>query len=289
MGANASNGLVGCSNQAAPSQADARGLTSLNTGSCSVCPATSWQNCNAYGPEWATASSVSEGAGCKLQCKRISYSNKDLSCCYGQQSSDITKTCDPNLNYNNSVCHDTMVNWCATDANIANQKCTLNPSVYKDTLRKYCTPDKILTSQTCKNYVLDTRQQGQLDSVMASFCSQHPTDDLCCYMNSKITCPNKFDTRCTSKAAYQTNPMISTKCPDMLTCNQYLTLDAQSKTFATNVQANCGTSSGSTDGSGSTAGGDAVNNNLLYIILLIALVVIGGSGSVWYIVSSSKK
>lgn len=240
MGNTGSNGLAGCFNQGSPTPEELRGLSSFNSGNCSACPANLHQNCNSFGPEWTSGGSNSEGVGCKLTCTRTGYLNKDTSCCYGQQSSNPQLTCDPSLTPASPTCTAPLVGWCNDDTNITSTYCTQNPDVYNKALRAYCTPSNIVSKPVCKEWVMDPRQQGAIDIVMQQYCQQNPSDGLCCYMQSRIPCPNKFDNRCFNTAAYQTSPMITTKCPDVLNCNQYINLDASSKQFASNIEANCG-------------------------------------------------
>lgn len=239
---NASAGLIGCSNQNTPNEGELQGMTIAKIGDCVPCPSNFYRNCNQFGPEWAMDSNTTEGVGCKLQCKRISYNNRDPSCCWGQQTFGKQTTCDPILNKSNSDCKLPIINYCSTDQNINNSFCkSLNQDFKNNILYKYCSDDpNRINSQTCKDFVLGLPQQGNLDSLMQTYCAQNPNSDLCCYMLSKIPCPNKFDTRCFDKAAYQTSAMVSTVCPNVLNCNQYINLDSNSKLFASNVEANCG-------------------------------------------------
>lgn len=64
---------------------------------------------------------------------------------------------------------------------------------------------------------------------MSQYCKAYHDDDLCCFMNSSIPCPNKFDSRCFNEASYQTSAMLATKCPDVLNCYQYANLDPGSR------------------------------------------------------------
>lgn len=238
MGAAGSNGLIGCNNAPTPNAQQLRSLDMASIGTCSVCPANLYQNCStALNSEWTTDHSYTEGVGCKLMCRRIGYNNTSPSCCYGHQTDPYT--CDPALKPGNPQCTAPLVDWCANDTNISNPYCTQDANTYNKILKKYCTADKMQSNDTCRNWVLDVSTQGNVDEMMQKYCATNPTDDICCYMNSKIPCPNKFDTRCFNKAAYQTGAMIGTKCPDMLTCNQYINLDPNSKSFASNVTANC--------------------------------------------------
>jgi hypothetical protein len=137
-------------------------------------------------------------------------------------------------------CAPVLMKWCKNEANISDRYCTQYADIYNKAMREYCTPENILSKKMCKEWVLDPHQQGSIDLVMQQYCQQNPGDGLCCYMQSKIPCPNKFDSRCFGTAAYQTLPMTSVTCPDVLNCNQYISLDPSSKAFASNIEANCG-------------------------------------------------
>jgi hypothetical protein len=276
MGNTGSNGLVGCFNQDVPSPEQLREMTTFNSGNCSACPANLHQNCNAFGPEWTSGGSNSEGVGCKLTCNRVGYMNTDSSCCYGQQSEDLRLTCDPKMTPDNPSCTAPLVRWCNDDTNISSTYCTQNADVYNKALKAYCTPENIQSKQVCKDWALDPRQQGSIDLVMQQYCQQNPGDGLCCYMQSKIPCPNKFDSRCFNTAAYQTLPMTSTRCPDVLNCNQYFNLDSSSKLFASNIEANCGTKQ-SSSAQQNTAAEQSDTGNASITAPIIGAVVLGAA------------
>lgn len=236
------NGLAGCSDQPL-NTANLQSMNMVNLGKCSVCPANLYQSCsNALGSEWDFNNSQSEGVGCKAVCKRIAYTNTDGSCCWGQQNPDQRITCDPSLTPGNPKCAAPIINYCSQEGNINSAFCLGIPEELRlQALNSYCNSDNIQSKSICKNFVASGVMGGKIDDKMSTYCNKYPNDDLCCFMTSKIPCPNKFDSRCFNKAAYQTYAMLGTKCPDVLNCNMYANLDSNSKLFASNVQLNCGT------------------------------------------------
>jgi hypothetical protein len=237
MGAG-SSGLINCPN----TNFDYSTLPNLNTvktSVCYACPATLHTSCKKeFGSEWGNDESVAEGTGCRLQCKRVGYNNPDnLGCCLGNKSTDYKITCNPSLTPTSSTCTNLLNNWCLS--NINDPKC-INLPYYKNILLNYClNPENIKTNSSCRSFLSGPDSAGKMDLVMSSYCKNNPADSLCCYMNSAIPCPNKFDTRCNSSAAYQSNAMVSTTCPNVLTCNQYINIPNGSKIFATNIEATC--------------------------------------------------
>lgn len=235
------NGLAGCTNR--PLDASTlQSVNQVNLGYCSVCPAQLYQNCSALGNEWEWSYSQPEGVGCKAVCKRIAYLNKDPNCCLGKQSSDPRRTCDPSLTPSNVTCRDPIISYCSKDENIEGNFCnSMSQDIKNNALRNYCNnPDNIKNKTLCRNFISSIDSGGKIDQTMSLYCKDNPDDDLCCYMNSTIPCPNKFDIRCFNKAAYQTGSMLATRCPDVLNCYQYANLAPNARLFATNVQMNCG-------------------------------------------------
>jgi hypothetical protein len=248
---NGCNGLVNCNCVTPPTPAALQTMTSASTGNCVACPATINDSCSSkLGPEWINDYSVSEGAGCILQCKRGSYSNTSQDCCIGIQSSNLQSTCDPSLNATNGNCSGYILNYCSDPSNINNSYCqsnlkTTNLNLFNSCQLKYCTDDinRINSQSLCRSLVLSPGVIGTIDNTMQAYCNQYPTDGLCCNIKSEIFCPNKFDSRCVGTAAYLTADMLNVTCPNVLTCNQYVNLSPGAKVFATNVQLNCGTTS----------------------------------------------
>lgn len=244
------NGLAGCSDIEMDTS-NLQKMSQVNMGKCSVCPANLHQSCgNTLGPEWDFDYSQTEGVGCKAVCKRIGYTNTDPSCCLGIQSADSKRTCKPELNRSSPACVGPITTHCAQDNNIGSEFCTsVPPSLKYNILSTYCNNiDNIKNKPICRGFVSGLEHAGKADDLMSKYCTANPNDDLCCFMTSSIPCPNKFDSRCFNKASYQTSAMLATKCPDVMNCNQYATLDPSAKAFATNVQMNCGktTASGNT-------------------------------------------
>lgn len=104
---------------------------------------------------------------------------------------------------------------------------------------KVCTVDQIRNNLKCREWVTN-EAQGKIDMTMIAFAKKYPTDPLSTCINSKIPCPNKFDSRCIQNAGYKTYDMLTTKCPDVLNCEQYVTLGPDSQSYAINVQQDCG-------------------------------------------------
>lgn len=264
------NGIAGCTGVSPPIN-NLQNMTSINLGTCTICPANFYQNCTGnLGPEWAFDYSQSEGAGCKAVCKRVDYTNNSDDCCMHIQSPNLTSTCNPNLNASNPKCYGPIANYCSKDENINSDFCTSLP-IPLDTLvlSKYCNnTDNIKNKQMCRNFVSNINNAGKVDDLMSRYCVFNPNDDLCCFMNSTIPCPNKFDVRCFNKASYQTSAMLATPCPNVLNCYQYANLSPSSKLFATNIQQNCGTTTTNTTGG-------AKNNDVtifIYLAILIAYI-----------------
>lgn len=249
MGGGAScNGLVNCSCSSPPSAEDLRTMKTVNTGNCVACPANLHDSCpRRFGPEWVNDYSVSEGVGCKMQCKRSTYSNNSQECCIGIQSPNKQLTCNPALNATHPSCTGYILNYCSNPTNINNSYCqndlkTTNLKLFNDCQLKYCLDDinRIKTVPLCRDLILTPEVNGTIDRNMVVYCQRYPDDQLCCHLNSEITCPNKFDTRCVGKAVYSTTDMLRVPCPDVLTCNQYVNLSPDSKVFATKIELNCG-------------------------------------------------
>lgn len=265
------NGLAGC-NDTQYDQNSLQNVSQINLGKCSVCPANLYQSCtNALGPEWDFDYSQSEGVGCKAICKRIAYTNKNTDCCLGIQSKNQHITCDPSMNSSNPACVSPIIDYCSLEPNINSSFCnSLNPNLKKAVLDVYCNNvNNISSKPICRNYAASVDNAGKIDNIMSQFCKTNYSDDLCCYMNSSIPCPNKFDSRCFNKAAYQTSAMVSTKCPDVLNCYQYANLDPSTKLFATNIQLNCGNKTASPKNAGSFFSFNASNTYLFIILLML--------------------
>lgn len=268
---------LGCRDEPNISVAERRASTQFNTRGCTACPSNFYVNCSQlYGPEWTNGNNISEGTGCKMQCIRSNYLNKNTSCCYGREDSNPNYTCDPSLVPGNPKCTSALVEWCNDPNNIDTTYCTQDKSTYDPIMAKYCTPDNISSDVRCRNWVMQGNQRGNIDVLMESFCSKYPLDTLCCYMTSKIPCPNKFDQRCVGVAAYETSSMISTACPPILNCNQQINIDPKSRQYliGTNIELSCGQRTTTNDSSSSS---DSKNNNNVSTDLRLNDIYAGGA------------
>lgn len=116
---------------------------------------------------------------------------------------------------------------------------------YANWLSGHCTAAN-MTSPECRSYANSYTSYGVIDKPMTDFCKTEigQTDDLCSCINSKLGyCANKFDKNCKNKNGYQTFDMITATCPDMLTCDQQVTLDKGALSLLTHITQNCSTSS----------------------------------------------
>jgi hypothetical protein len=273
-------GLVNCPDQTF----DYNTLISSNTvkaPSCSVCPANLYNNCTSlFGPEWGNDTSLAEGSGCRLQCSRVGHSVTDPNiCCLGTQPPGYPKsTCDPTLVPGSTGCVETMYSWCTqNETNMVDPKCT-SLHEYPQIMTRYCNSiDKITNSQLCRAYLSTPEAGGNIDTTMVQYCNKAPTDSLCCFIKSTIPCPNKFDTRCTGVPAYQTSSMVSTVCPDVLTCNQYISLSPGAKAYATKFDQSCLGNKNTTPTQPSTpaavAGGPSITPTAIIVVGTIAAIL----------------
>jgi cobalamin biosynthesis Mg chelatase CobN len=155
-----------------------------------------------------------------------------------------------------------MVNFCSNNSNIQN-------------------------NANCRSFIQSSTADGLMDTAMSAYCATTAgqADAICSCINSKIPCPNKFDTRCTSNAGYVTNAMISATCPTIIDCTQQVTLTAAdlSAIAANNIQQNC--TSNTTTGSGTTsqsqtnsttpvAAASSSSSITDYVIYAIAFIII---------------
>jgi hypothetical protein len=110
-------------------------------------------------------------------------------------------------------------------------------------LSSWCTPDRMGDS-LCQKYAQSTAAKGQIDDNMKVYCASAAgrDSDLCSCINSPVGfCANKFDKNCIKKNGYETYDMISTSCPDYLTCKQQVNLSTGALAVLMNVSQTCST------------------------------------------------
>lgn len=268
----------------------------IKPGNCFFCGSGKDGNgCNSlYGPEYTF--SHEEGpcgvcgfncvgtactVGTKTQCKKIQYTGNKTQCCLGLPPTGYpSSTCDPDFNPISDTCFNTLANFCSIGDNIfKNSACKLwaikNPENAFSIKKTFCNPSLIGSNQDCRNFVINS--SGKLDDTMvANYCQTNPNDDLCSCISSEIPCPNKFDTNCIKKGGYKTTDMSTVTCPNILNCNQFLTLSPGAQAVATNVEQNCNSDPNkpvSTPVPTSTSL-NIFNNKLILIFLLFLIIII---------------
>lgn len=291
--------------------------------SCGACgPANPAQaNCRSLGPEYTYSgyggcsecqfNCVNTGIvgtvctpGSKARCKKTQYLGNTQACCLGQRPPGYPQaTCDPSLTPSNSNCTATMQLFCKGPRLFNNSLCkqwtTSNPSQGFLAKKNFCTLDAINGYKPCRDWVMSSENQGKLDSLMVgSYCQKFPKDPLCTCVMSEIPCPNKFDLNCVQKGGYKTKDMITTPCPNVMNCIQFLSLSPGAQAIATNVNQNCtqktvnsGSGKSSNSGSSSSGSGNSSTNSgnsishshtlnttgstsILGIVLLFGLIVL---------------
>ena len=151
------------------------------------------------------------------------------------------------------------------------------------------------TDSNCANWALSSSVKGTIDNQMQAFCTANPGNSLCGCINSPITpCPEKYDKNCIT-GGYLTGTMLSTACPTVMNCNQYVNLSpaAQSVLIDSAINQNCSTT---TSGGGTSTVSNSTpvaastssllsSTNLYYFIFLVFIVLLvmsfgGGKGMI---------
>lgn len=293
-------------------------------------------NCNGLGPEYRYVGASPDCGACKFncvnfgafgtactdgarpRCQKYQHLGATDMCCLGIQPPEYPmKTCDPKLGPTYETCSPFLQQYCSINDRIFNDpKCkswaSVQPQLAFNVKKSKCPVGEIKNNQNCRNWVMSGEAQGKIDDIMvAQYCQQVPDDPLCTCVMSTIPCPNKFDVNCVNKGGYKTSDMVNSQCPNVLNCNQFLSLSPGAQALATNVEQDCkskiiNNGGGNTpidNGGGSTPinnGGDSSNTTtpintwnskimlqLFLIFLIIVLFVILGVTIYWYV--SKKK
>jgi len=131
-------------------------------------------------------------------------------------------------------------------------------------------------------------QSGECDRFMSGeFCPMNPTHPFCTCLRSPVPCPNKFDGRCITNNGYRTRDMLQAPCPDVITCQQFVTFGPEARVLATRVEQNCPVAGDANKQSlperglppGSEMGGEWT---WLWILLIVViLLTLMGAGAWW--------
>lgn len=147
--------------------------------------------------------------------------------------------------------------------------------------KKYCNNPIMLGSdaepdRVCRKFVRE-EGSGVMDSVLAQYCSNnlYKNDSLCSCINSPVYkesnyCPQMFDQTCIKKAGYLTNIMRTTKCPDVINCNSYVSYDKGSAAVGNTIIQNCAIDTNTGTATKETKRAnlfDNISNTTLYIII----------------------
>lgn len=154
---------------------------------------------------------------------------------------------------------------------------------------EYCSITTVLGRPYCANYCTN----GKCDTAMTAYCktSKGSVDPRCSCINSAATDPSVginpkcIDGKCLS-TGYLTNNMIQTNCPNVINCNQQVSIKTMGIQLRSdvNVSSDCGnetpSTSNTTDMDTSTSG-VKYNTNLLLFLILIFIMIACGVGYLW--------
>jgi|ERR1700678_81739 len=229
-------------------------------GACGSSVVTDRSHCSDFGSEWTYDSYGSCNscgfnclgtlctAGTHANCRKFQYTGSPNQCCLNQQPTGYPNTtCDPSYTPLSANCSTIVQNYCGIGSNIFTDPICIswaaqNPTQANVLSANYCTPSMIKSDQNCRSWVASSNIQGTIDNLMVTeYCQNNPTDTLCSCIMSEIPCPNKFDNTCIQDGGYKTKDMMTVTCPNVLNCNQYITLSPGAKAVAVNFEQNCGT------------------------------------------------
>lgn len=277
--------------------------TVIKGSGCGACgPANNAQaNCSNLGPEYSYSGYSNCGecsfncwgslctTGARPKCMKNSYQGDRLSCCQGLAPPGYPNvTCDPSWTVDSPTCRPLLQSLCSPGLNIftkpiCRQWASNNPNLAFTIKKQACTIDQIKNNPECRKWVMSSGTQGKIDTIMVgNFCQKYPTDPLCNCVLSQIPCPNKFDMNCISKGGYKTADMENVQCPNVLNCNQFLSLSPGAQAVATNIQQHCkssitNNSGGQTSNSvqhKSNSSAISTNSSSLYLIIFLIILVV---------------
>jgi hypothetical protein len=124
-----------------------------------------------------------------------------------------------------------------------------------------------------------TPQSGMCDQFMTqTFCAQNPNHPFCTCVKSPHQCPNKFDSRCVANNGYRTADMLQAKCPDVITCQQFVNMSPEARMLAVRVDQQC---PGTTPGNRSAPAEEQSSSKMIYFVLFIVILLVGALVGLW--------